>query len=309
MFEFIYYGLYFRIVHLRGGFAARVGIKIILRHREEHVAEAVRHAEVIVHFEHLHEEVAVTRAVDRHLGDVERVGRDCGQTVGRGECIKVFPILAVVRETDYNLCGAEHDVVVLRGIVAALCPAYAELVGQAVWSVNAQVVIVVDRFKTVVARVENGAHVAVDKVGKACPLARRSVPDVSLGVCVELACVGGNRIVVVVNRHVGFKKFCLGGVNQVTQRVDTVAVQGLGYEFLCFGCVHRLHVPFRGVALGVAERAVVGVVPAECVVRVERLRGVVDVDYAACVHEVEVVHGFRLWCGSYLHAAAEVRAA
>ena len=82
--------------------------------------------------------------------------------------------------------------------------------GQAALGVHLQVVVLVGgvgHAALVVGRDEVRLVVAVDKVGKACPLARRSVPDVSLGICVKLACVGGNRVVVVVNRHVGFKKF------------------------------------------------------------------------------------------------------
>ena len=200
-------GLDFWVVDLRGRVGARVRVEVVFRHGEERVAEVVGHGEVVVHFEHFHYEVGVSRAVDGFLRGVERVGGYRGQPVGRCERVGVLPRFAVVRQRDGYLCGTAGGVVALVGVEAALCPVYAELVGQPVGRVDAQVVVVVDRFKTVVARVENGAHVAVDKVGKACPLARRSVPDVSLGICVKLACVGGNRIVVVVNRHVGFKKF------------------------------------------------------------------------------------------------------
>ena len=162
MFEFIYYGLYFRIVHLRGGFAARVGIEVVFRHGEERVAEVVGHGEVVVHFEHFHYEVGVSRAVDGFLRGVERVGGYRGQPVGRCERVGVLPRFAVVRQRDGYLCGTAGGVVALAGVEAALCPVDSELVGQAVGSVDAQVVVVVYGHSAVVDGVEYGAVVAVD---------------------------------------------------------------------------------------------------------------------------------------------------
>ena len=128
------------------------------------MAEVVGHGEVVVHFEHFHYEVGVSRAVDGFLRGVERVGGYRGQPVGRCERVGVLPRFAVVRQRDGYLCGTAGGVVALAGVEAALCPVYAELVGQPVGRVDAQIMVVVDRLEAVVARVEYCAVVAVDEV-------------------------------------------------------------------------------------------------------------------------------------------------